>query len=86
MTPTQLGPATNGPVPPNFRKFKFRANLENTDTGQLLASEGELVAVNSSLALVKLIATFSDSPLRILVLEFKDTSEQRLVVLTPPCR
>lgn len=79
-----MNPApTNGELPPNFRKFRFRASLENTETGAPIASEGELVATSSAFGLVKLIAAFSDSPLRILALEFKDVSEQRVVVLTP---
>ena len=77
---------TNGPLPANFRKFKFRASLQNTEDGKLFASEGELSAVNSSLALVKFIATFSDSPFRILALEFKDTTEQIIITINPTTR
>ena len=69
------------PVPSHFRRFKFKFNFQNTDSGKTNGGEGEVMAVNYSSALVKIVALFADQPGRILALQFEDATNQR--VITP---
>src|ERR1051325_265532 len=78
----KFGPSVTlqpAPVPAHWRRFRFRFNFLNTDTGKAGGGAGEVVALNYTAALIKLLGTLNDNPGRMLSLGFEDITDQRII-------